>query len=38
MLEPNPLEGPLLVLFVVLGLLMQVVFMCKREWFDDPAR
>ena len=36
--ESNPLEGPLLVLFVVLGLLMQVVFMYKRAWFDDPLR
>ena len=36
--EPNPLQGPLLVLFVILGLVMQGVFMYKREWFDDPLR
>jgi hypothetical protein len=38
MFEPHPLEGPLLVLVIAPSLLVQVVFMYKREWFDDPTR
>ncbi len=38
MLEPHPLEVPLLVLFTALGLLTHLVFLYRRDWFDDPAR
>lgn len=38
MLERSPWEVTLLVLCAALSLLMQGVFMYKREWFDDPVR
>jgi len=37
MLEPHPLEVPLVVLFTALSLSTFVIFMYQRAWFDDPA-
>ena len=38
MLEPHPLQLPLIVLVTILILSTFVIFMYQRAWFDDPAR